>query len=232
MPRFAFLASALAAALLISSPSSSFAQSGSDGGQQENSSAATAAELAASSRGSSFYSLRPGDTLSVTVLEDPNLNRVVLVRPDGRISMPIAGTVMAAGNSPEQVEATLRERLARGFQISPTVTVSVTGLAPILDGEVPEEEKPYGFYLVGAFAKVGRIETVEPLTMLTAIAMAGGPNAFAAKDKILLRRKDEAGVETVYPFNYERFEEGLPLEGDIEILPGDVIFAPERGLFD
>ncbi len=182
----------------------------------------------------SYYMIKPGDVLNVRVLEDPNLSSQVLVRPDGRISMPIAGTVMAAGNSPEQVEAALRQRLARGFQITPTVTVSVAGLAPILSSELlgEEEEEPYAYYLVGAFNNVGRIETQEELTLLTAIALAGGPTAFAAKDRIMLRRKDEAGVETVHMFDYERFEEGLPLEGDIAILPGDVIFAPERGLFD
>ncbi|SDW82283.1 polysaccharide export outer membrane protein [Albimonas donghaensis] len=234
MPRFAFLALALVAALTISTSTGLRAQTEQSAQSQASSSAATAAELAASSHGSAYYSVRPGDTLSVTVLEDPNLNRTVLVRPDGRISMPIAGTVMAAGNSPEQVEAALRQRLARGFQITPTVTVSVAGLAPILGSELlaEEEEEPYAYYLVGAFNNVGRIETQEELTLLTAIALAGGPTAFAAKDRIMLRRKDEAGVETVHMFDYERFEEGLPLEGDIAILPGDVIFAPERGLFD
>ncbi|MEC9434610.1 MAG: polysaccharide biosynthesis/export family protein [Pseudomonadota bacterium] len=230
MSRFAFLASALAAALLFSAPAG-HAQSDPAADESSQSSAATAAELAASSSGSSYYSLRPGDTLSVTVLEDQNLNRRVLVRPDGRISMPIAGTIMAAGNSPEQVERTLRDRLSRGFQIPPTVTVSVVGLAPILGEELMAEET-YAFYVVGAFGSAGRIETKEKLTILTAIAMVGGPTPFAAKDRILLRRKDENGVETVHVFNYERFEEGLPLEGDIEILPDDVIFAPERGLFD
>ena len=74
------------------------------------------------------YQIRVGDTLDVSVLEDPSLNRQVLVRPDGKISLPLAGTFQAAGVTPEALQRAVRGRLAASFVEPPSVTVAVAQL--------------------------------------------------------------------------------------------------------
>jgi len=77
------------------------------------------------------YRIQSGDTLAISVLEDPNLNRSVLVRPDGGISLPIAGNIQAGGNSIAAVERLVTERLASGFSIKPTVSVALAAVGPV-----------------------------------------------------------------------------------------------------
>lgn len=178
-----------------------------------------------------FYRIRVGDTLTISVLEDPNLTRTVLVRPDGRVSLPIAGSVLVAGVSPEALENILQQRFARGFQITPTVTVSIRGLAAIRDaGELGPE--PLRFYVMGSAARTGPFETVEQLTVLEALAVAGGPGPFAAVKRIQIRRLDEDGVEQIMLFNYRALQDGLPVQDNVTIEAGDIIYVPERGLFE
>jgi len=74
------------------------------------------------------YRVQPGDVLSISVLEDANLNRELLVRPDGGISMPIAGNIRAAGNTVQAIERIIIERLAPGFSITPSVSVALAAL--------------------------------------------------------------------------------------------------------
>ena len=75
------------------------------------------------------YKIRAGDTLQVEVLEDPSLNRTLLVLPDGTISFPLAGSVAASGRTVSQVQSALTSGLSGNFAAAPTVTVSVASLA-------------------------------------------------------------------------------------------------------
>ena len=178
-----------------------------------------------------FYRIRVGDTLTISVLEDPNLTRTVLVRPDGRISLPIAGSVLVEGVTPEDLQVILEERYSRGFQITPTVTVSIRGLsgAPIGTAEELEQTR---FFLLGSVPTRGPIQIIEELTVLEALMLVGGPTDFADKDRIQVRRIDEDGAEEIFIFDWEALEEGRPIENNITIEDGDIIFVPERGLFD
>lgn len=174
------------------------------------------------------YRIIPGDTLNVTVLEDPNLNSSVLVRPDGRVTLPIAGSIQVVGRSPEQVQAIVRSRLSGSFNVTPTVTVSITGLGD-------PEEIPDIVYVLGQVNEPGAIEVLPPRTInvLQAIAQAGGLGRFARGEDIQIRRVDlETGEETVFAFDYSALEDGLLLDSNIPLRDGDVIFVPERGLFD
>lgn len=185
----------------------------------------------------SLYRVQPGDRLAVTVIEDPNLNSQVLVRPDGRITLPIAGSLAVAGRSPEEIQSILRERLAPGFNTPPTVSVSLVALAP-REPVVPpvEEPPPPAFvYVLGEVGKPGPVQLpVETrLHALQAIAAAGGLGRFANGAKIQIRRLDAAtGTETVFLLDFREVEAGRPLTANIPLLDGDVIFVPERGLFD
>ena len=179
---------------------------------------------------SEFYSIKPGDVLNVTVLEDPNLSSQVLVRPDGRISLPIAGSVMAEGRSPERLEAILRQRFAADFELTPTVTVSLAAVSP--EDAEEEEDETLTYYVFGQVARPGPITVrdEDPLTLLKLLAVAGGAGPFADGERVQVRRTNEDGTIETILFDYTRLEEGLPVE-DVKLNDGDVIFVPERTLF-
>lgn len=185
-------------------------------------------------RGQGAYQIAPGDRLNVTVLEDPNLNSQVLVRPDGRITLPIAGSIPVVGRTPEQVQAIVTSRLSGSFNVTPTVTVSLAATAP--PGlETPEAIVPLNIYVLGQVNAPGLIQIPpdQTLTVLQALAQAGGLTPFARGEAIQIRRTDlMSGEETIFPFDYEDLEEGRRLTTNILLEAGDVIFVPERGLFD
>jgi polysaccharide biosynthesis/export protein len=174
---------------------------------------------------SAGYRIQPGDQLAITVLEDDTLNRTTLVLPDGRISVPLAGSVQAAGRSVEAVESTIADRLASNFAVRPSVFVSVVA--------VTEELETFPIFVVGQVGEPG-VREVEPgTTMLQAIALAGGLDRFAATKRIQLRRGDPAtGQERLYIFNYRAVERGGAIQSMITLREGDVIVVPERRLFE
>lgn len=172
------------------------------------------------------FRLGPGDVLLVNVLEDPTLDTEVLIRPDGLITVPLAGTVMAAGRTPEEVAAAIRQKLASNFVEPPTVSVVLRALAP-----TREEEQLLTIYVIGQVARPGQILIEEPIGFLQALALAGGVGIFAKADEIQVRKVDEAGVERVLVLDYEAIEEGGVVPRVI-LDDGDTILVPERGLFD
>jgi len=171
------------------------------------------------------YRIQPGDTLNVVVLEDETLNSQVLVLPDGQISVPLAGTVRAAGRTVEQVEQTVADRLASNFAVRPNVFVSVTGVA--------EDGLLIDVYVLGRVNEPGLREVEVGTTLLQAIALGGGFDRFAATKRIQLRRMDPAtGEERLYIFNYDAVERGGAISSMITLRQGDVIIVPERRLFE
>lgn len=172
------------------------------------------------------YQIQPGDTLDISVLEDPSLNRQVLVRPDGMVSLPLAGAVQAEGRSPEQVAAAIRSRLARDFVSPPNVTVALLSGA----GASPKAGS-LTFYAIGQVASPGRYDVEGPLDLLQALATIGGLSIYADWDEIQLRRRTAEG-DKVMMFNYQDIEDGLVPVGAMQLVDGDVIVVPERGLFD
>jgi len=170
------------------------------------------------------YRIQPGDTLSVTVLEDETLNRQALVLPDGRISVPLAGSIRAAGQSVESVEKTIADRLASHFAVRPNVFVSVTA--------VDEDALTFPIYVLGRVAEPGIREVEVGTNLLQAIAVAGGLDRFAATKRIQLRRRNADGQEQIFTFNYKAVERGAAIESMITMREGDVILVPERRLFE
>lgn len=175
------------------------------------------------------YLLQPGDRIEISVLEDPGLNRTVLVRPDGLITMPLVGTVPAAGLTPEDVALRVRRALARDFIEPPSVTVSLVGLAKslaeLLDARVD-------IYVIGQVGNPGLLQVELPIDALQALALAGGPGTFAARQRIQIRRRDAAGADQVLLFDYDAVERGEVPMDDISLAAGDVIVVPERRLFE
>lgn len=187
-----------------------------------------------------FYRIKPGDTLLVEVLEDPNLNRNVLVLPDGSISFPMAGTLRAGGRSVDLVSQTLSKEMAPNFAVPPTVSVSVSALAPAPPpssspprAQVPTGPKLMNVYILGEANAPGRKEVLPGTTLIQFLAEAGGLSRFAAEKRIQLRRFNPvASKETVYPFNYKTMGGAGSIPGTTVLAPGDVVVVPERRLFE
>ncbi len=172
------------------------------------------------------YRIQPGDVLAVTVLEDDTLNRQVLVLPDGRVSVPLAGSVQASGQTVEAVERAVADRLASNFAVRPNVFVSVVTVAE-------EEDETFPIYVLGRVGDPGVREVEVGTTLLQAIALAGGFDQFAATKRIQLRRMDAAtGQEQLFVFNYNAVERGGAIQSMITLREGDVLLVPERRLFE
>jgi polysaccharide export outer membrane protein len=173
----------------------------------------------------SGYLIQPGDVLAITVLEDDSLNQQSLVTPDGRISVPLAGTVQASGRTVESIEDTIADRLASNFAVRPSVFVSVVS--------VSEEEETFPIYVLGQVETPGLVEVLPGTTLLQAVALAGGLDRFAATKRIQLRRRDPAtGQERLFLFNYKAVERGGTITSMITLREGDVLIVPERRLFE
>ena len=174
---------------------------------------------------SATYRIQPGDQLQITVLEDETLNRQLLVTPDGRISVPLAGTVTVAGQTVDTVEKTIADRLASNFAVRPNVFVALTA--------VDATAGQFSVYVLGQVNNPGTIQIEAGTTLLQALALAGGPANFAATKRIQLRRTDAAtGQERLYLFNYNAVERGGSIKSMIALRDGDVIIVPERHLFE
>jgi polysaccharide export outer membrane protein len=174
---------------------------------------------------SAGYRIQPGDQLAITVLEDETLNRNTLVLPDGRISVPLAGSIQASGRSVDAVESAIADRLASNFAVRPSVFVSVT--------TVSDSGLTFPIYVVGQVGDPGVREVEAGTTLLQAIALAGGLDRFAATKRIQLRRTDPStGQERLYVFNYNAVERGGAIQSMITMREGDVIVVPERRLFE
>lgn len=177
------------------------------------------------------YKIQPGDALQVEVLEDPNLNRTVLVLPDGTISFPLVGSVPAGGRSINALKSSLAASLASNFNTQPTVFVSIASVAPVTAVTGTVIAPTIDIFVMGEVNTPGKLSATPGVTILQALAEAGGLNAFAAQKRIELRRADsETGVMTRYLYNYQGT--GKSIKGSTVLNPGDVIVVPSRRLFE
>ena len=180
------------------------------------------------------YNVKPGDILRIEVLEDPSLNRTVLVAPDGRISVPSAGTVSAKGQTIESIQQTLTERLTKNFATTPNVFVAIEQLAAPQQsfGSSQASARTISVYVLGEANTPGKLDIEQGTTTLQIFAVMGGFTRFAATKRIQLRRTDPASKEeTVYRLNYPAITAGTN-GGNAILLDGDVIVVPQRRLFE
>lgn len=183
------------------------------------------------------YVLRPGDVLQVEVVEDPSLNRQTLVLPNGSITFPQAGTMRAAGRTPDQIRAGLIQALAPNFAAPPTVYVSVASIAQpkvAAGGGAAATGPTMDVYVMGEVSAPG-LKKVEPDTnLLQFLAQAGAMSKFAAEKRIELHRKDrKTGAAEVYYFDLDQVGGGKDrISGMTQLGDGDVVVVPQRKLFE
>jgi polysaccharide export outer membrane protein len=162
---------------------------------------------------SSEYVIGPGDLLQISVWKNDTLSRLVPVRPDGKISMPLLHDIQAAGLTAMQLRDKIATALAE-FLPNPEVAVSVNEVRSMRVSVLGEVQKP------------GVLELRGATTILEAIAMAGGFRDFASPSKITVIRTDGNGATKKIRFNYNRAVNNAAEEQNIVLKPGDVIVVP------
>ena len=159
------------------------------------------------------YKIGAGDVLDVSVWREPEASiRGVVVRPDGKISLPLLKDVQVAGLTPTDVEKFVTERLIKVIQ-EPDVTVIVTGT------------HSQRIYAVGAVKKEGPIPFTYQMSVMQAISEAGGLTEYAKRNKIYILR-NENGTQRKLPFDYDGLLKGEHVELNIPLLPGDTLVVP------
>lgn len=154
-----------------------------------------------------------GDILAINVWKEQEISKVVPVRSDGRISLPLIGEIVASERTPRQLEAELSKRL-KDYVADPEVTVVV------------QEIRSQKFNVLGMVAHPGSFPLTKPMTVVDAIATAGGFRDFAKQKDIYVLRRDANGKETRLSFNYKDVIKGLHSEQNVELQINDTVVVP------
>jgi polysaccharide biosynthesis/export protein len=178
------------------------------------------------------YKIKSGDVLRIEVLEDSSLNRESIVLPDGRVSVPMVGSVAVGGRSVDEVRADLVEKLAPNFAAEPTVFVSLSQLAQRPPSTGTSSGQTILVYMLGEVASPGAIEIKRGTTFLQALAASGGVTRFGATKRLLLRRADGSGQMQTYTYNVKAIMNGKSSIVTPVLKEGDVIIVPQRRLFE
>lgn len=158
------------------------------------------------------YRIGIGDGLDIRVWRNPDLSVTVPVRPDGKISVPLAGDLMVGGQTPEEVAAMITERLATYIR-DPNVTVIVT-----------EPGLRYRVRVTGAVNSPVTIPYSQGMTVLDVVLEAGGPNEFANPGRTMLYRADGQAL----PIDLGRILNRGDMSTNYPVGPGDTVTVPER----
>jgi len=159
------------------------------------------------------YRIGAGDNLEVNVWKEPEASVAsVIVRPDGKITLPLVKEVEVQGLTPAELEKLLVAKLSSKI-VQPDVTVVI------------REIRSKKVYLVGAVNKVGPVPLLSNMTVLQVLAEAGGITEYGKKKKIYIMRS-ENGKQVKLPFNYDAVIKGEHMEQNIQVLPDDIIVVP------
>jgi len=167
------------------------------------------------------YHIGVDDLVQVSVWRNPELGITVPVRPDGKISVPLVGDVVAGGRTPEEVAQDIETRLA-DYVRDPQVSVILT--------ELRSHEYLSRVRVTGAVRQPVSLPYRQGMTVLDAVLAAGGLTEFAAADNADLYHKGEDGTTSTYPVRLDRILNKGDLSSNFKVAPGDVITIPERAL--
>lgn len=166
------------------------------------------------------YLLQVGDTMDIKLRLNPELNENIIIPPDGLISTTMAKDVMAYGHTAKE----LREELARQYEAeltSPDVSVILRSFAP------------NRIYVTGEVTLPGEFVTAGPsLTLLQAIARAGGLKNSAGTDNIIIIRHKNGEPPSAYKVDYDAAKSGLDPASDVRLAAYDVVFVPRSDIAD
>jgi len=162
--------------------------------------------------GESEFKLGPDDVIEVFVYKEPELSPTVVVRPDGKISLPLINDVHAAGLTPAQLRDRIVEE-SKKYVEDPNVTVVV------------KQINSRRVFVTGEIGKPGPYPLSGPTTVLQMVSIAGGFKEYAHPEKIMIIRT-ENGKPVSFKFNYKEVINGKKLSQNIELKPGDSVIVP------
>lgn len=165
------------------------------------------------------YRIGVDDQLQITVWQNPDLSVSVPVRPDGKITVPLIGDVMAGGKTPEEVSAEIKDKL-QSYVRDPQVAVILTALR--------SHEYLSRVRVTGAVRTPVSLPYRQGMTVLDAVLAAGGTTEFAAPDRTELFREDRNGVTTPYAIRLDKVLQQGDLATNYPVQPGDVVTVPMR----
>jgi len=158
------------------------------------------------------YIIGSEDTLQITVWKEPSISGTIPVRPDGMISLVLAGDLPAAGKTPMQLADEIAVKLKKYIQ-DPNVSVVVMAV------------NSQRIFIIGEVGHVGPLAMTPGMTPLQAIAAAGGLSPYANSKKIYILR-GEPGKQDKIPFNYKQALKGDNTAQNVSLKPGDTIVVP------
>ncbi|HVB34141.1 MAG TPA: polysaccharide biosynthesis/export family protein [Patescibacteria group bacterium] len=159
------------------------------------------------------YVIGPADVLAIDVWHEPEISRVEPVRPDGRITLPLAGEIEASGETTHSLQKEIAQRLAHYIR-QPDVTVIV------------QQAKSYRFNIIGDVLRPGSYSLGARMSVLDTIAAAGGFGEFAKVTRIYVVRRRTDGSSLRIPFNYKDAVRGDRRDLDLVLMPGDTVIVP------
>lgn len=154
-----------------------------------------------------------GDVLAISVWKEPDVSRSIPVRSDGKISLPLVGEVQAAGRTPLKLEQDIAAKL-KNYISDPEVTVIV------------QQINSQKFNILGQVSRPGSYPLTNSMTVLDAIALAGGFRDFAKRKSIYVLRQNADGTQTRIPFNYKEVIKGQNPAQNVRLQPRDTIVIP------
>ena len=166
----------------------------------------------------SEYLIGVGDALQINVWRNPELSLAVPVRPDGKVSMPLIGDIMAANLTATQLSANIVKSLS-GYVKSPQVTVIVANPS--------SSDFQRRVRITGAVRSPQSIPYREGMTVLDLVLLAGGPNEFASSNKAKLYRKVNGEIN-VYSVKLDDLINKGKVDTNYALQPSDIVTVPER----
>ena len=173
---------------------------------------APAAETATKPHDDTFV-IGNDDVLAINVWKEPDISRSIPVRSDGKISLPLAGEIQAAGRTPLRLEQDIAATL-KNYIAEPEVTVIV------------QQINSQKFNILGQVNRPGAYVITNSATVLDALAVAGGFRDFAKQKSIYVLRQNADGSQTRIPFNYKEVVKGQNPAQNIKLQPRDTIVVP------
>ncbi len=182
---------------------------------QARNTAGTNAAPSSAAAAAEEYIIGAEDVLSVNVWREAEISRTVTVRSDGKITLALVGEIQAGGLRPKDLEVSIKQKLVSGnFMPDPVVTVIV------------QEVHSRRFSILGNITRPGSYNFTSTMTIVDAIAVAGGFRDFAKQNSIYLLRQNSDGTRARLTFKYKDFMNGKNLAQNVSLRPNDTIIVP------